>query len=70
MILSKRIFHLVLHINDSMINRRKTSLLTSFPRVVEQTERSVDSFPMWQMEESVRDAFTVSTLQNMLRRKY
>ena len=44
-------------------------ILTPFPGTLEQVDGSVDPFPVSQMEEGVRDCLTVSTFQNVLRRK-
>ena len=43
--------------------------LTSFPGVVEKVEGAFDTFPVRQMEEGVRNAFAVSTLQDVFRWK-
>jgi len=54
----------------TLVTIYKAEELTSFPGVVEQIERSVNPFPVLQVKERVRNTFTITALQNVLRRKY
>jgi len=44
--------------------------LTSLPGALKQVDGSVDPLPVPQVEERVRDGLAVTTLQDVLRRKY